>query len=163
MQDIEADSTPFIEAIPDPPTGLSPSEKAAFIKKKEEEFLHQGIQYLDQRASQPKIEVRILPSIRPKRPEQWSNEAWDNRIVIGNDDIHIFKGGSIPIPDSSEEAPLGWGDMFFLKVSSQLDSYGRSMYEDYDVNLETLSQLEAFAMQLRITYDAAKAFAVDGN
>lgn len=85
---------------------------------------------------------------RPKCPKQWSDEVWNERFVIGDDDYHMFRGGIITNPDSSKETSGRGVDRFFLKVSSHLDPEGRWMYEDIDPGVQSLIRVKLFERQL---------------
>lgn len=58
-----------------------------------------------------------LPDTRPTQPPQWSAEAWNERIMIGDTHIHILK------TNQSEY-------FFILKVSRNHE--GKWIYEDFD-------------------------------
>lgn len=142
VQSIETDATPFMDTIPNPPSDLTPSEKEAFTKQKLDEFcdhnMRQYMRYLNQSASEPKYERRRLPTIQPKCPDQWSEKAWNGRLVFGNDNYHAFRG----LRDSESQDSHPDLDMFVLKVSSRLDSDGRWMYEDLPLTLANESRQE---------------------
>lgn len=44
----------------------------------------------DHDTSRPAIKVRYLPSIQPERPDNVSEEEWDQRLVVGNNYYHLY-------------------------------------------------------------------------
>ena len=61
-----------------------------------------------------------LPDVVPKKPNNWSVDAWNKRRVVGNDRWHTFY------------TEAGSGEPFTLKVSEKTDSNGRWRYEDFE-------------------------------
>lgn len=60
-----------------------------------------------------------LPDIHPSRPKQWTEEAWNQRLIHGDTNFHVL---STP----------GENDRFLLWVS-QKESHGEKLvYEDFD-------------------------------
>ena len=60
-----------------------------------------------------------LPDKQPKCPKQWTEEDWNNRVVVGNYMIHHFRTAGNDVS-------------FILKVSSVGDDQEMWAYEDFD-------------------------------
>ncbi len=93
--------------------------------------------------SRPTVGKRQLPELQPIRPRDWYPKEWKKRKAVGDDKYHMFltlaDGNEEPNPNFDDESLL-WGDVFILKVSDELDSEKRSLYEDVDSDGELASK-----------------------
>lgn len=90
-----------------------------------------------------KLEVRAQPRTQPKRPEHWTEEAWNKRIVVGDIDYHMFVALEKEKPKSKLDPNSGDKSFpqnapFILKVSIDKDSNGPWFYAtEFNPNSES--------------------------
>lgn len=125
------------------PTEILPSSEAEWDKLRAKDDGFYNVSCKDERTSRSQIVVRKLPDIQPKRPKQWDDRAWKKRIAVGDAKWHMFltltEGGNLQCnPNISDEFPP-YGDVYILKVSGDVDSKERWVYEDVDSDGELSS------------------------
>ena len=121
--------------VPPTPPGLTASEEADFHKGKMLDMLPTHVlDTEDEEASGPSVWPYPLPDTHPKRPEQWTDEAWRMRVVFGDEEFHMFDTiageGGVLSPESEHGEKSS--PAFYLKVADTVDDNGRWFYEDFD-------------------------------
>ena len=118
-----------------------------------EDLLYNAVWNNDDK-SQPDFKLTPLPNIQPECPMQVDEKAWNERVVIGNTDFHMFlvpKAGkkSFSIKGTGVYLPLA-GEAVIMKVSRDRDLTNRWKYERMGSGSRQLfEQLKSFVKEVK--------------
>ena len=146
---IEVDT---VQTIPDETTALVGYNTASKVFFKEN--LQAYAVWNNDDKSQPAFKLTPLPDIQPGCPMCVDKKAWNERVVFGNADFHMFfvpmaEEEGFNMEDTDVYLPLA-GDAVIMKVLPDQNPTNRRKYERVDPGSSQLhEQLKSFLKEVK--------------
>lgn len=100
-------------------SGLTPLEEEEFRTTNSIEMRRTHFTYVGDDNASRSLRLVPLPDTHPTCPTQWTEDAWNERIVYGDSKIHMF-------------TTAAGKERFILKVSRDKNHEEKWVYEDFD-------------------------------